>query len=295
MAAPRLAATVVLLRETPPPGRGFEVFFVKRHENSGFMGGAHVFPGGKLDAADRGEALLAACDGRTAEACAARLGTPDAAGLHVAALRELFEEAGALLADRGAALPAPDFADPAEAARFAAHRRALDARQKPFGAVVAEERLHLRVDRLHYWAHWITPEVEPRRFDAYFFVAALPAGQAPLHDARETVASAWLAPDEALARHKAGDIALPPPTLRNVELLALHPTVSAVCAAADAADPPVILPTVDQVDGKLALLLPGDPLYRPPPEVPAPGGTPRGLGGATRFVLDAGRWYTRTA
>jgi hypothetical protein len=172
----------------------------------------------------------------------------------------------------------------------------MDQSKKPFVDFVREEGLRLRLDHLHWWAHWITPELETRRFDAWFFVATLPAGQTPLHDDRETVESLWVSPPEALARHRAGTISLPPPTLRNVELLAAHATIEAVCAAADSAEPPLILPTVDHLDGKLMLLLPGDPLYRTPEGVPLDAaGAPRGLGGPTRFVLEDGRWETRYA
>ncbi|MCA9606567.1 MAG: NUDIX hydrolase, partial [Myxococcales bacterium] len=153
---PRDAATVLLLREEPEGG--FSVFMVKRHQKSGFMAGAYVFPGGTVDDADHGWTRV---HGRAPDDAAALLGEDDgslAIALHVAAIRETFEEAGVLIAD-GA-----DDADLA-AARASLHDGA------DFAALAEEHALTLRLDRIAPWSRWVTPFIESRRYDARFFLA----------------------------------------------------------------------------------------------------------------------------
>lgn len=152
--APRDAASVILLRDGAD---GPEVFLLRRRKSASFMGGAYVFPGG---AADPGED-----DPR------------------ITAARELFEEAGVLLATT------PVTRDVAAALR----RRTLDG--EPLPALLAEAGLALDPDALSYFAHWITPSVEAKRFSARFFIAMLPEGQAPSFDDRETVDEAWVIVD----------------------------------------------------------------------------------------------------
>lgn len=263
-AEPRDAATVILLRDED---EGFSVFMVKRHAKSGFMAGAYVFPGGGLDEDDRAPDLLARTVGRSADEAARSLGEDDGArslALHVAALRELFEEAGVLLAD-GA-------------------ERALDARarliekQTSFRAIVNELDLSLRADALTSLSRWVTPEIEPRRFDARFFLALAPAAQRAAHDRIEVTEGEWLRPADALARGARAEIQLPPPTLRTLELLALHARAADAIADAASRPPPLVRPAFcDLGNGKWALTLPGDPQH---PE------RARVIAGPTRFVLE---------
>ncbi len=222
---PRDAATVILLRPATGAGRAgpFAVYLVKRAAAVAFMGGAHVFPGGRVDPKT----------------------DPD---IEAAGVREVEEECGVK----------------------------LDVR-------------HLRL-----FARWVTPEVEPKRFDARFFVAPVPAGQAAAADRTEVDEGEWLTPAEALERSAQGTISLPPPTLWNLADLAALPSIDAVLAEADARlragiDPvrprPVMTP-----EERIALVLPGDPQYEAagspegarPEEVPA--------GKRRRFELDAGQW-----
>jgi 8-oxo-dGTP pyrophosphatase MutT (NUDIX family) len=220
----RDAATVVLVRQGES---GVEVFLLRRRKNASFMGGAFVFPGG---AKDEGEE-----------------------DLRVTAARELFEEAGVLLAktpvDREKAI--------------ALRTRTLDG--EPLPALLAEAGLELDPDALTYFAHWITPSIEPKRFSARFFVAALPEGQAPSFDARETVDEAWLTPAAAL--EKAKDLALPPPQVRTLtELLDAATSVDAVIelARTRSKHPHPIMPRMaplPAMPGGFALLLPWDPEY----------------------------------
>jgi 8-oxo-dGTP pyrophosphatase MutT (NUDIX family) len=197
---------------------GVEVFMIRRSLRLVFAGGAHVFPGGAVDDADReisGEGVIA---------------------FKVAAVRECFEEAGFLLAaDASGELVALD--DPATAARFAAHRRAVTDGERSLGDVCSAEGLRLAVDGMHYVSRWITPEGAPRRFDTRFFVCAAPDRQTPLHDATETIAHEWVAPGEMLRRHRGGEVDLMLPTQRSLEWLEREGTVASVLATAAAAGP----------------------------------------------------------
>jgi 8-oxo-dGTP pyrophosphatase MutT (NUDIX family) len=250
---------------------------VKRHGASGFMAGAHVFPGGKLDAADSAPDVLGCVEGRDASDARAALGEPElpgerALGLFVAAARETFEEAGILLAE---------LRD--DAALSVARQRLNE--KVPFAVVLDQLGARLNLDRLVPLSRWITPVVEPRRFDTRFFLASAPPGQEASHDERETTEHAWLSPGEAIDRLEAGTLLLPPPTLRSLEWLAsFGSTAAALAGAAAQPRPPLVRPVIDQADGKLAILLPGDPLH---PERDAV------LPGTTRIVLENGRWWSK--
>ena len=203
---PRPAATVVVVRDSE---RGVEVLLVKRHHTMAFLAGAHVFPGGRVEPADR-ELAAKHLSGRDHAAAQLPACTPaEAVAWHVAAIRELFEEAGVLLASdaRGASVA---MADEAERRRFERCRTALAS--EPFDAILAREGLRLALDALAVFSHWVTPDGEVRRFDTRFFLARLPADQRAAHDDRENVDLAWMTPTDAISRCRAGDIVLPPPT-----------------------------------------------------------------------------------
>ena len=249
---PRDAATVILIR---PGADGVEVFLLRRRKAASFMGGAFVFPGG---AADPGES-----DPR------------------VTAARELFEEAGVLIATGEV---------PAAAELAALRTRVLDGARAV--DVLAERGLAFDADALAYYSHWITPSVEPKRFSARFYVAALPAGQEPRFDDRETVDQAWVTPAVALAR--AGELALPPPQLRTFHELAAARTVDDVMAIvqerATTAHP--IMPRGAAGPTGFALLLPWDPEYESAGQGdlhPMPAGHPLATG-PTRFVMEDRAW-----
>jgi 8-oxo-dGTP pyrophosphatase MutT (NUDIX family) len=269
-ATPRDAATVILLRDVD--GGGFETFMVRRHIKSGFMGGATVFPGGKLDPDDSSDAILEHIAGRTAREAADALNEPDderrALGLYVAAVRETFEEAGVLLADI------------ASGTDLDGARKSLEG-GADFSHVIGQLGATLQLDRMHPWARWVTPRVEPRRFDARFFIAICPSDQEPLRDQRETTDSDWLTPTIALSRAEAGDIQLPPPTLRNLELLAKLESTDAVVEMARAGRPQQVEPVFFDWDGRWALALPGDPEHPITESIVA---------GGSRFVLEDMRW-----
>jgi 8-oxo-dGTP pyrophosphatase MutT (NUDIX family) len=256
----RDAATVMLVRDGDD---GLEVFMVRRNLRSDFVGGAHVFPGGAVDPADGDADVQAVCAGRTDAEASAALGVRSGGLAYwVAAIRECFEEAGVLLAY------GPDGAvvrldDPDVGSRFARHRIDVVAGRRRLPEVCAEESLRLAVDALHYFSHWITPLGAPRRYDTRFFVTAAPEWQVPLHDHGETVASTWIAPAEALRRHRDGDFDLILPTIRNLEAIARFGSAADLLEAAAAiGEVPTIQPrVVVEEGGGVRILLPGDPGY----------------------------------
>ena len=255
------SATVVLLRDGMD---GPEVFLVRRHAESGFMANATVFPGGKVDQADDG----AAADGLDAAACAARLGglEPRAArALHIAAVRELHEESHILLArDRAGRLP-----NEAEVAEIDARLEALRDGHRLAGAdyhrVLAEAQLTPALDLLVPFAHWVTPSAQQRRFDTWFFAAALPPQQRAALDIHETTAAGWSTPRAALQEHAAGgEIHLPPPTQHTLHRFAgLGTSSRQVLGALALGGPgPRIQPhhVKEPPDGP-AIVLPDDPAH----------------------------------
>jgi len=211
------AATVVLLRHGAAP---LEVFMLKRNAESGFVPGAYLFPGGAVDAADSSADLVERSALSRARA-ADLLGRTDGIAFWMGAIRETFEEAGLLMAERrNTADGGLGLSDPATASRFAEHRRVVDLGERPFGEVCLEEDLMLRTDLLHPFARWITPLGAPRRYDTRFFVAAPPADQEASHDGIEAVDSLWISPADALARERSGEWPMIEPTTRTLEVLA---------------------------------------------------------------------------
>jgi 8-oxo-dGTP pyrophosphatase MutT (NUDIX family) len=213
---PRPAATVAVVRDGDA---GIEVLLLKRHHAMVFLAGAYVFPGGRVEPADAEvpDEQLSGEDHATAQMPSFTPG--EAVAWHVAAIRELFEEAGVLLA-RDARGGWVAMSGEAERRRFDGYRAALAS--EPFSGILAREHLRLALDALALFAHWVTPEGEVRRFDTRFFLAPLPGHQGAGHDDRESVDMAWLSPAEAIRRCRAGDIVLPPPTwttLRELEHL----------------------------------------------------------------------------
>jgi 8-oxo-dGTP pyrophosphatase MutT (NUDIX family) len=235
-----------------------EVLMVRRSLESDFVGGAYVFPGGALDPSD-GSGAEAFCGGLSDEAASAILGIAEGGLAYwVAALRECFEEAGILLAYRadGSLL---SLGDPAQEERFSEHRRALNAGELSFFDLCRRESLTLAADRLSYFAHWITPSGAVRRYDTRFFLAPSPPEQVPLHDAAETIASMWIRPADALARHAAEEIDMVLPTLRNLRAIGQFLTSADLLAdAGRGADVTTNTPRyVDDAYGT-RIVLPGD-------------------------------------
>jgi 8-oxo-dGTP pyrophosphatase MutT (NUDIX family) len=261
----RPAATVVMLRDAP---EGLEVFLMKRNALSDVLGGAYVFPGGKVDALDA-ELDMAAHLDQPLPVLHAGLNEADisertAGGLYVAALREAFEESGVLFAQ---GLAAQDI-DTARAA-------ALLREGHGFNAVLARLSLRLQTRSLVPWSRWITPtspSVMNKRFDTRFFVSAVPAGQVAVHDDHETTASIWLGPRAALQQYWAGQIALAPPQIMSLAHLSRHASVDSVMTQARGRMPPVIQPEPFDLEGGRVICYPGDARH-PVSEPAMPGPT----------------------
>lgn len=245
------AATILLLRDGGP---GLEVLLLERHIESDFAGGALVFPGGKVDPADRElppERFSGVEPARWREAMGAAT-DEDALGLLVAAVRETFEEADVLLATR-AGRPVTD-TDLAENS-FVEARRRLSSREEPFDwrEWLEEEDLVLDLGALALWAWWVTPKGQHKRFDTRFFVATLPPEQSAAHDDVEMTALRWSMPQAALDAQREGTMTVIYPTRRNLRTLCRHETAAAAWDAADRGevDQRRIEPTVVVVEDRV--------------------------------------------
>jgi 8-oxo-dGTP pyrophosphatase MutT (NUDIX family) len=257
--SPRPAATVMTLRDCD---EGYEILMLRRNLNSDFVGGAYVFPGGGVDLADAGPAAQELALGLTDVDASRRLGLDDGGlAYYVACLRELFEEAGLLVACNAAG-ESILFDDEATIARMAAHRRDVNAGTLGFVAMMQQESLRLDLRGLEYVAHWVTPVGPPRRFDTRFFVALAPEGQIATHDAGETVADQWVRPQDALDAHARGELEMIFPTIRNLEAVAGFSSSHEVLDyARSLTDIPRIAPRIVTRDGTTSILMSGDDGY----------------------------------
>ncbi|MGH7384505.1 MAG: NUDIX hydrolase [Candidatus Rokuibacteriota bacterium] len=260
-AIPSPAATLVLLRDRSQGDA--EILMIQRHRGSKFAAGDYVFAGGKVEADDIPDDVERFIRGLTPAEASARLGGDlapgKALGYWVGAIREAFEEVGILLAyDRGGELVR---FTPENRERFEAHRAACQTANPAFFTMLRAEGLTLATDRLTYFAHWITPEEQPLRFDTRFFAAAAPP-QEPAVDGHEIVALRWMTPPEAMDASRRKDITLRLPTIKNLELVQGGGARTAdILAALRGRAVPTIRPRVLQVDGKPVPVLPGDPRW----------------------------------
>lgn len=222
-AAPRLAATVVLVRSA---GSGFEVYSMRRAATMAFAAGMYAFPGGSVDPAD--EVVPVRWAGPTPADWAARLGQsePVARAVVCAAVREVFEECGVLLAGADPATVVGDVSG----AGWEEARLALLAREVGLAELLAGRGLTLRSDLLAPWSRWLTPEFEPRRYDTYFFLADLPAGQVTRDVGGEADHALWVRPADALS------LPMLPPTAYTLRQLSRYPEKDSAMAAAGERD-----------------------------------------------------------
>ena len=280
---PTDAATVILVRDTADSG--LEIFCVERSKQSRFLGGAIVFPGGKLDASDALEDWKPLT---TRVRPPARKGQVPFANddahlraLTIAACRETLEEAAILHVTSGGLTQE-------QLLELRAH---LATEPGALRAFLAKAKLMLDLEALHPLARWVTPETEARRYDTRFFVAAAPPAQIGAHDEHETMASFWATPAEVLRRWEAGEVKVAPPTHRTLALLGSCATTDAVLAfaAGSCLDPicPRLVPQKRNGDpDTLALTLPGDPEH----EV-----REQRVAGPSRYVLRGERWLPEDA
>lgn len=246
---PRPAATVVLLRDADD---GMEVFMVKRSGLSDVLGGAYVFPGGKVDQADADLAVLEQL-GTPLEGLHAVLGEPEldaatAAGFFVAACRETFEEAGILLAE-------------GVTAQHVATAQAHAGEGLGFGKILEQLGLRLDCSNIVPWKRWITPIIpgmNNKRFDTRFFLAVVPSDQEARHDNHEATESFWLRPRIVLEQFRAAEINLAPPQIMSMIELARYAQVADLVADARGRRPPTIQPEPFAHEQERAIAFPGN-------------------------------------
>jgi 8-oxo-dGTP pyrophosphatase MutT (NUDIX family) len=255
LAPPHPAATLVLIRDAD----GVEVLLIQRHRASRFAGGDFVFAGGKIETDDNPADASAWCRDLTPESAARRLNLDDprqAVAYWTGAIREAFEEVGVLLAyGPNGALVKPD------GAQYEEYRRACQEDNRAFWDMVRAEHLTLATDRLVYFAHWITPEESPVRFDTRFFAADMPPGQTAVADDREIIAVRWLTPAAALEARQRGEISLRFPTIKNLILLEGSASVVETLARLSEQTVETIRPRLVREGDAQRVLIPGDPEY----------------------------------
>lgn len=240
-AIPRPAATVVLLRDS---AAGPEVLLLQRVRTSGFVPGAYVFPGGRVDADDASAELLARWHGPSPETVAERMqlapdASPPAMAYVLASLREAFEETGLLLARDADGV---SVASAANDETMATAQGRLLTNDDLFAPMLAQLGLTLRGDAVAYIAHWITPVVEPRRYDTRFFAAAVEGDSEVAFNPAEMSDAVWLTPERALERHRTGTLPMIFPTVHTIEGLTGFDSTGAIIAEYRRRDVPPILP-----------------------------------------------------
>ncbi|MBM4308108.1 MAG: hypothetical protein FJ107_07305 [Deltaproteobacteria bacterium] len=294
---PKKAATIILLRDKKT--EGFEVFLLKRHEKSSFMGGNYVFPGGRVELEDGSLETCALCKGVTPEEAhrmfSGLLPPQESLGHWIAGIRELFEEGGILLAyDHVGNLL--QFKNKGDGGRFIDYRDQLQKRKTTICQTAKDANIFLALDQLHYYAHWITPEARSERFDTRFFLARLPEGQEASFDQKETTAEVWLTPQEAFEENVKGKMALSPPALKIMEDLSRYKTIEEVFDSLRGKEMRTILPILTKISNEPTILLPWDPEY----EVFKRGDIPLSIDqgrpsqpgdNTTRLILRQGFWY----
>ncbi|AVO34553.1 NUDIX hydrolase [Ottowia oryzae] len=262
---PRDSASVVMLRDG---AQGLEVLLMRRHADSAVLGGAYVFPGGKVDAADASADMLARLDQPPA-LLHARLGEPgltaqQAAAFFVAAAREAAEESGLLLLQRG------DDEIALHSADACARLRAGE----PLAALLAAHGARLDTDALAPWSRWITPRrpsVMNKRFDTRFFLAAAPPAQQTQIDDFEVTEARWLTPRAALQQYRAHEIDMAPPQIVSLLHLMQYRDVAQAMADARSRTPPLIEPQPVETPETRVLCYPGDADHPVPQRaLPAP-------------------------
>ncbi|MBF6063944.1 NUDIX hydrolase [Nocardia terpenica] len=249
-AVPKDASTVILVRDS---ANGPEVFLQRRVQAMAFAAGMTVFPGGGVDPTDAQAEIGWSGPGPAWWGERFAVAPERAQALVCAAVRETFEECGVLLAGPTADTVVSD------TAAYRAAREQLERRELSLGEFLARERLVLRADLLRPWANWITPLVEPRRYDTRFFVAVLPDGQRADGATSEAHEVAWRTPAQALDRWRAGLDVLLPPTWSQLIALGEFASTAAILAAAPPLDP--IQPDPIVVDGAKRLQFPNYTRY----------------------------------
>ncbi|MGF1456103.1 MAG: NUDIX hydrolase [Alphaproteobacteria bacterium] len=240
------SATILLLRDGV---QGLEVFMVVRNYQIDFASGALVFPGGKVDEGDRAPSIRPRCRGHEEH-------DEEALALRICAVREVFEECGVLLAEQGVLSGVPAALTNQETVRAAVHGGSMD-----METLLSAHDLGLDLTALVPFAHWITPDMMPRRYDTHFFLARVPGAQAARHDGDESVDSVWINPARALQEAEDGKWTIIFPTRMNLMKLACSATVDEALARAAGETVVTVKPWVENTDEGAFLRIPDDAGY----------------------------------
>ena len=253
------AATVLLVRDCD---NVLEVLMVKRSKRPPF-GNLYVFPGGKIDESDKDLNITNFCNGLNDEQASIKLGVNEG-GLSywVACVRECFEEVGILLAikNNGEELDL----NGADKHKFDNYRRMLLENKISLLEICKKENLSLNLNNIEPFSHWITPEIEIKRFDTRFFIAYIPAKQTEKHDGNELTDSVWISPKKALNKSLIGEMPMIMPTISNLQQCLEFDSGQKLLEHQSKLtndDIPSILPKFFKNEGKWVGLLPGDEDY----------------------------------
>src|SRR5262244_393816 len=250
--APRPASTILLLRDSAARGE-IEVFMMVRHYEIDFNSGALVFPGGSVDKGDNDiiadPSLYSGGEGMAAGELSFR----------IAAIRETFEESGILLARPKGSKALVDAKRASEIE--VAHRAELCEGKVSFLKVLTDNGIVLALDELVPYAHWVTPEGMPKRFDTWFFLAAAPPDQLGAHDGKESTDSIWVSPREALQGGETGRFKLPFPTTRNLIKLGKQTSVKAALDDSRGKSIVTVMPVMTRLNGGRQLRIPKEAGY----------------------------------
>jgi 8-oxo-dGTP pyrophosphatase MutT (NUDIX family) len=252
-AQPRQAAAVMVLRDAAN-GSGLEVFMVRRVIQSDFMPDVYVFPGGSVQQDDlAAETTPGICRAVTYDVTDPEGRTTLTLGIRAAAIRELFEEAGVLLAYQDGHMLA---INEQNMERFAAYRQTFNERHGSLVEMAQAENLVLATGQLNYFAHWITPAGMPKRFDTHFFVTTAPTEQQAAHDQIETSEGLWIAPAEALARSERETFPIVFATIHQLRELAVFTSVTEILQATETRYVKKHAPVLTERDGQAHIYLP---------------------------------------
>ena len=251
------AASVIIAKNTA--GSGFQILLIARHPASRFAAGQYAFPGGRIEPEDGAPGVELHCRGLTNKSAATMLALQESSQplrFWVAAIREVFEEVGLLYAcGTDGRLVGPERDQSVE------RQGAVKGESGSFLKMIQAHGLQLALDRLHYFAYWITPEERPLRFTTRFFVAPAPPEQDVLLDTRESTDFRWLSPGEALAENRRGNLPLHFPTIKLLEELSRFADSDALLASTKSKAIQPIMPRLVVEGGTERLLLPTDPNY----------------------------------
>ena len=250
----RPAATVILMREGTDT---FEIFMVKRSMKSSF-GSLYVFPGGTLDPEDSLPEMYQYCEGLSDDQASAKLAVnQNGLAYWVACIRECYEEVGILLTNKSDMLLQ-------DLKKLDDYRQQLNSKEITFYEICKENNLQLRANNIVPCAHWVTPDIEPKRFDTRFFLAKVHSEQLGVHDGYELTESFWISPAKALEKFHQGEMNMIMPTIKSLEALAQFSSREEAFNhfkdLEDGAIPP-ILPKFIKKDGAWIGFLPGDDGY----------------------------------